>query len=148
MTVNADAASAPDPESVAADSGRPNPQVVLTLAGMMLALFLAALNQTIVATAAPSLVANLGGFDPFAWVFAAYMLASTAVTPIAGKLSETYGRRWVYLTGVLVFMVGSALAGASESMEWLIMSRAVQGLGAGVLFPVLSRHDRRYVPTR
>ena len=136
MTQVADAGSAPDSTPAAAISSRPNPRVVLTLTGMMLALFLAALDQTIVATAAPTLVSNLGGFDLFAWVFAAYMLASTAVTPIAGKLSDTYGRRWVYLTGVLVFMVGSALAGASQSMEWLIMSRAVQGLGAGVLFPV------------
>lgn len=67
--------------------------MVLTLAGMILALFLAALDQTIVATDAPTLVSNLGGFDLFAWVFAAYILASTAVTPIADKLSDTYGRR-------------------------------------------------------
>ena len=131
---DADPAPASTPDTSGAD--RPNPRVVLILTGMMLALFLAALDQTIVATAAPSLVSNLGGFNLFAWVFAAYMLASTAVTPIAGKLSDTYGRRWVYLTGVLIFMVGSALAGASQNMEWLIMSRAVQGLGAGVLFPV------------
>jgi EmrB/QacA subfamily drug resistance transporter len=108
----------------------------LILAGMMLALFLAALDQTIVATAAPSVVSALGVFNLFAWVFATYMLASTAVTPIAGKLSDTYGRRWVYLIGVTIFMVGSAMSGASQSMEWLIFSRGMQGLGAGALFPV------------
>ncbi len=116
---------------------------------MMLAVFLAALDGTIVATAAPSLVSNLGGFDLFAWVFAAYMLASTAVTPIAGKLSDVYGRRWVFLTSVLVFMLGSALAGAPQNMEWLIMSRAVQGLGAGVLFPVsLATTANLYPPAK
>jgi MFS family permease len=113
-----------------------HPRTFWIIAGMMLVLFLAALDQTIVATAAPSVVSALGGFNLFAWVFAAYMLASTAVTPIAGKLSDTYGRRWVYLIGFAVFMVGSALSGASQSMEWLIFSRGVQGLGAEALFPV------------
>ena len=106
------------------------------LGGMLLALLLAALDQTIVATAMPRVVANLGGLNLFAWVFSAYMLASTTITPIGGKLSDIYGRRWVYLAGIVVFMVGSALSGASQSMLQLILSRGVQGLGAGVLFPV------------
>ena len=106
------------------------------LGGMLLGLLLAALDQTIVATAMPRVVANLGGLELFAWVFSAYMLASTTITPIGGKLSDVYGRRWIYLAGIIVFMVGSALSGASQSMLQLILSRGVQGLGAGVLFPV------------
>ncbi len=108
----------------------------LVLGGMLLGLLLAALDQTIVATAMPRVVANLGGLELFAWVFSAYMLASTTITPIGGKLSDVYGRRWIYLAGIIVFMVGSALSGASQSMLQLILSRGVQGLGAGVLFPV------------
>ena len=125
------------------------PRTILILAGMMLALFLAALDQTIVATAAPSVVSSLGGFDLFAWVFAAYMLASTAVTPIAGKLSDTFGRRWIYLVGVAIFMLGSAMSGAAQNMEWLIFSRGIQGLGAGALFPVsMATIADLYPPTK
>ena len=111
-------------------------RTAFVLGGMLLGLLLAALDQTIIATAMPRVVANLGGLELFAWVFSAYMLASTTITPIAGKLSDVYGRRWIYLTGIVVFMVGSALSGASQSMLQLILSRGVQGLGAGVLFPV------------
>ena len=103
---------------------------------MALGLLLAALDQTIIATAMPRVVANLGGLELFAWVFSAYMLASITITPIAGKLSDVYGGRWIYLIGIVVFMIGSALSGASQSMLQLILSRGVQGLGAGVLFPV------------
>ncbi len=111
-------------------------RTLLVLGGMLLGLLLAALDQTIVATAMPRVVGSLGGLDLFAWVFSAYMLASTTITPIAGKLSDVYGRRWIFLTGILVFMIGSALSGASQSMIQLIASRGIQGLGAGVLFPV------------
>ena len=96
-----------------------------------MAMLLAALDQTIVATALPRVVADLGGFGQFAWVFTAYMLASTTSIPIMGKLSDVYGRKWVLLAGVLIFLTGSALCGISQDMFQLVMFRGIQGLGAG-----------------
>ena len=109
----------------------PWPRMAASVAGVLLAMMLAALDQTIVATALPRVVADLGGFEQFAWVFTCYMLASTISIPIMGKLSDLYGRKWVLAAGVLVFLIGSALAGVSQDMIQLILSRGVQGLGAG-----------------
>ena len=109
----------------------PWPRVVASVVGVLLALLLAALDQTIVATALPRVVADLGGFDQFAWVFTSYMLASTTSIPIMGKLSDLYGRKWVLAAGVLIFLAGSAMSGVSQNMIQLILSRGVQGLGAG-----------------
>ena len=106
-------------------------RIVVSVVGVLLAMLLAALDQTIVATALPSVVADLGGFDEFAWVFTAYMLASTTSIPIMGRLSDMYGRKWVLGAGVAVFMVGSALSGISQDMIQLILFRGIQGLGAG-----------------
>ena len=106
---------------------------VFTLAGVLLALMLAALDQTIVATALPTVVADLQGFDRFVWVFTAYMLASTTVVPVAGKLSDIYSRKWTALVGIAIFIVGSMLSGASQSMTQLIVFRAIQGIGAGTI---------------
>jgi EmrB/QacA subfamily drug resistance transporter len=106
---------------------------VFTLAGVLLALMLAALDQTIVATALPTVVADLQGFDRFVWVFTAYMLASTTVVPVAGKLSDIYSRKWIALVGIAIFIVGSMLCGAAQSMTQLIVFRAIQGIGAGTI---------------
>ena len=106
-------------------------RIILSVSGMLLAMFLAALDQTIVATALPRVVTDLGGLDQFAWVFTAYMLASTTSIPIMGKLSDMYGRKWIVAGGVAVFIVGSALAGLSQDMFQLILFRGFQGLGAG-----------------
>ncbi len=103
------------------------------LAGVLIGLLMAALDQTIVATALPRVVADLGGFDRFAWVFTAYMLASTALIPIMGKLSDMYGRKWVYVGGLVIFMAGSVLSGTSQTMDQLIIFRGVQGVGAAAL---------------
>ncbi|MSQ12360.1 MAG: DHA2 family efflux MFS transporter permease subunit [Dehalococcoidia bacterium] len=111
----------------------PRRQVILTLAGVMTALFLAALDQTIVGTAMPRIIADLNGFDRYTWVSIAYMLSSTTVVPIAGKLSDMYGRKWFLIGGITVFLVGSALAGLSQNMMQLIMFRGVQGLGGGIM---------------
>ena len=109
----------------------PWPRVAAAIVGVLLAMLLAALDQTIVATALPRVVADLGGFEHFAWVFTSYMLASTTSIPIMGKLSDVYGRKWVLSAGVLIFLAGSAMAGISQDMNQLILSRGVQGLGAG-----------------
>src|SRR5687768_12240252 len=105
-------------------------------AGLLLGMTLGALEATVVSTAMPTVIATLGGLAHYSWVFSAYMLTSTACVPIWGRLSDLYGRRRMYLTGVAIFVVGSVMAGASQSMVQLIASRAVQGLGAGCIIPL------------
>jgi EmrB/QacA subfamily drug resistance transporter len=105
-------------------------------AAMMLSLFLASIEMTVVATAMPTIVAHLGGLSIYAWVFSAYMLASTTVIPIFGKLSDIYGRRPVYLGAMTVFLIGSVLCGEARTMKQLVLFRALQGLGAGGLLPL------------
>ena len=107
---------------------------MLAVAGLMLALFLVALDQTIVGTALPQVIADLEGFERYAWVTTAYLLASTAMIPVIGKLGDIYGRKWFILGGILVFLVGSALCGAAWGMTELIIFRGIQGLGAGMIF--------------
>jgi EmrB/QacA subfamily drug resistance transporter len=101
--------------------------------GLMLVMFLAALDSTIVATALPTIVGDLGGLTKLSWVTSAYLLAQTAVTPLYGKLGDLLGRKRVLQSAVIVFLIGSALCGLSQSMTELIAFRAVQGLGAGGL---------------
>jgi EmrB/QacA subfamily drug resistance transporter len=108
-------------------------QFVLLLGGLMTGVLLAALDQTIVGTALPTIVGKLGGLNHYSWVVTGYLLASTASTPLYGKVSDLYGRRPVLLFAIITFLVGSLLAGASQNMTQLIVTRAVQGLGAGGL---------------
>src|SRR5881296_888886 len=99
-------------------------------AGLLLGIFLAALEATVVSTAMPTVVSSLGGLDHYSWVFSAYLLTSTASVPLWGRLSDLYGRRRPYLSAIALFLVGSMLAGVSQSMLQLILFRALQGLGA------------------
>ncbi len=101
------------------------------LAALLLTLLLEALDQTIVGTALPKIVGQLQGFDRYTWVVTAYLLGSTTMIPIVGKLSDQFGRKWFFVTGVLLFLAGSALSGAAQTMNQLIIFRALQGLGAG-----------------
>ena len=105
----------------------------MILAGALSGLLLAAMDQTVVATALPKIMEDLGGFSHYAWVFTAYMLASTATIPILGKLSDLYGRRATYMVGLVIFTLASVLNGISSSMTALILFRGLQGIGAGVL---------------
>lgn len=105
--------------------------LISVLTALMLTLLLEALDQTIVGTALPRIVADLQGFDRYTWVVTAYLLASTTMVPIVGKLSDQFGRKWFFVAGVVIFLVGSALSGASQTMDQLIAFRALQGLGAG-----------------
>ncbi|MHB8509011.1 MAG: MDR family MFS transporter [Candidatus Dormibacteria bacterium] len=106
---------------------------LLTFLGVLAAIFLSALDQTIVGTALPKIVSDLNGFDRYTWITTAYLLTSTAVVPVVGKLSEQLGRKKVFLTGIVMFLAGSALCGAAQGMNQLILFRGVQGIGGGVL---------------
>ncbi|MED3563012.1 MDR family MFS transporter [Bacillus xiapuensis] len=106
------------------------------MGALLLSIFLSSLDQTIVTTALPTIVEKLGGLDMISWVFTIYMLASTAIMPIVGKLSDMYGRKRFYLTGLILFLGGSALCGAAGTMEQLIIFRGIQGIGAGFLLPI------------
>ena len=114
----------------------PRSQVIITLVCVMLAMFLAALDQTIVSTATPRIIADLGGFDKYTWITTGYMVASTTAAPIVGKLSDIYGRKWIFIGSVFVFMVGSVLCGFSENMTQLIIFRIIQGIGGGTIMGV------------
>ncbi|QBD78494.1 DHA2 family efflux MFS transporter permease subunit [Ktedonosporobacter rubrisoli] len=111
-------------------------EVYLTMAGVLLVMLLASLDQTIVSTAMPRIIADLQGFDRYTWVTTAYMLTSTVTVPIYGKLSDLLGRKGIFIFGVVIFLIGSALSGASASMNLLIAFRAFQGIGAGALMPI------------
>lgn len=105
--------------------------LVSVLVALMFTLLLEALDQTIVSTAMPRIIGSLQGFDRYTWVVTAYILAATSMVPIAGKLSDQFGRKWFLITGALIFLVGSILSGMSQNMDELIIFRALQGLGAG-----------------
>src|SRR3712207_9303566 len=104
---------------------------VAVTSGVLLGMFLAALEATIVGTAMPTVIASLGGLNHYSWVFSAYLITSTVTVPVWGKLSDLYGRRLFFQLGIAVFLLGSILSGVSTSMTQLIAFRALQGLGAG-----------------
>src|SRR5436190_5700793 len=112
------------------------PRVRLIFGALLLVLLLASLDQTIVSTALPTIVGDLGGIEHLSWVVTAYLLASTISGPLYGKLGDLYGRKIVLQTAIVVFLVGSALCGLSQGMTELILFRAIQGLGGGGLFVV------------
>src|SRR5215470_11305273 len=106
---------------------RPAERVSLIFAALLLVLLLASLDQTIVSTALPTIVGDLGGVNHLSWVVTSYLLASTISTPIYGKLGDMYGRKWWFQFAIVVFLVGSALSGAAQSMTELVLCRALQG---------------------
>ncbi|KAH7912244.1 major facilitator superfamily domain-containing protein [Hygrophoropsis aurantiaca] len=109
----------------------PKNRIGIVFFGLMCSTFLAALDQTIVATALPTIVAELGGGNNYSWVGSAYMLASASLGPLYGKLSQILGRKPMLYGCILIFLIGSALCGAAQNMTWLIVCRAVQGVGGG-----------------
>lgn len=108
-------------------------QILTVLGALLLGLFLAALDNTIVATALPTLAGELGGLDQLPWVITSYLLTSTASTPLWGKFSDLYGRRSMFLTAIVWFLITSAAAGAAQNMMQMIVARALQGIGGGGL---------------
>ncbi len=111
-------------------------ETLLTMAGVLLVMLLASLDQTIVGTAMPRIITDLQGFDRYTWVTTAYLLTSTVMIPIYGKLSDIFGRKPIFLIGVVLFLIGSAASGAAQTMNQLIAFRAFQGLGAAALLPI------------
>lgn len=111
----------------------PRREVFLTLAGVMLAMFLSSLDQTVVSTAMPRIMADLGGFDQYTWVTTSYLVTSTVAMPIVGRLTDMYGRKWFYIVGIAIFLVCSALSGLAQTLTQLIIFRALQGIGGGIM---------------
>ncbi|MDQ4085175.1 MAG: MFS transporter [Actinomycetota bacterium] len=109
-------------------------QILTVLGGLMAGMFLAALDQSVLGTALPRITSELGGLDKLSWVVTAYLLTSTAATPLWGKISDLYGRRIIFQAAITIFVLASMLSGLAQSIEQLIAFRAVQGLGGGGLF--------------
>jgi EmrB/QacA subfamily drug resistance transporter len=114
----------------------PRRATLLALSGVLLGMLLAALNQTILATALPRIVADVGGGEHYAWVFSGYMLAVAVTTPVYGRLSDVYGRRPFFVAGICLFLIGAVIGATANSMTQVVIARAVQGLGAGALMPL------------
>ncbi|MEI7033702.1 MFS transporter [Streptomyces pratensis] len=121
------------PPPPAPGEGQTRRTVLVAIGALLLGMLLAALDQTIVSTALPTIVSELGGMDHLSWVVTAYMLAATAATPLWGKLGDQYGRKKLFQTAIVIFLVGSALCGVAQDMPQLIGFRALQGLGGGGL---------------
>jgi EmrB/QacA subfamily drug resistance transporter len=130
------AANLPPDATPAGDESQHVANVWPIMSGVLLALVVASLDQTVVSTAMPKVIASLQGFDRYAWVATAYMLTSTVTVPIYGKLSDIVGRKFIFLFGIAVFLLGSVLSGASQTMNELIIFRGLQGLGAGATMPI------------
>ena len=112
-------------------------QVLVTVSGLLLGMLLAALDQTIVGTALPTMFRELGGnLSNYPWAFTAYLLTSTVTIPIYGKLADLWGRKWFFMGGIVAFLIGSALAGAAQNPTQLILFRGLQGIGAGSIMPI------------
>lgn len=122
--------------SVEGESQMSRGRLLFVVASVLLGMLLAALDQTIVGTAMPRIIADLHGMQHYAWVFTSYMLASTVSIPIYGKLSDIYGRRIFFIGGMVIFLLGSALSGMSQTMTQLIIFRGLQGLGGGAMLPL------------
>src|SRR3954451_6170561 len=108
----------------------------LVLASVMLAMFMGAIEATIVSTAMPAIVADLGGFSLYSWVFSSYLLMNSVTVLIYGKLSDLFGRKPILIFGIIIFLVGSILCGMANSMTMLIIFRLIQGFGAGAVTPI------------
>ncbi|MDQ4113760.1 MAG: MFS transporter [Actinomycetota bacterium] len=121
---------------------------MLAFVGLVIGMLIASISQTIVTTALPAIVDDLGGADRYSWVFSAYLLTSTVSVPIWSGLSDLYGRRQFFIAGIVLFMAGAALAAAAQSMDMMIVARGVQGVGAGALLPLALATVGDLIPAR
>ncbi|MEJ7707748.1 MAG: MDR family MFS transporter [Nocardioidaceae bacterium] len=136
------------PHTPDADGYLSHRQILVVMTGLMAGMFLAALDQSIVATALPRITSELGGLDKLSWVVTAYMVTSTASTPLWGKISDLYGRKLIFQAAIAAFLIGSLLAGLAQGIGQLIAFRAVQGLGGGGLFALALATMGDIVPPR
>lgn len=149
-----DPSTTPDPEATLIAEGAPDHELIhggrlgLTITALMLTMLLAALDQTIVSTALPRITSELDGLSQLSWVVTAYLLASTASTPIWGKISDLYGRKIMLQAAIIIFLAGSLLAGMSTSMGMLIVTRGIQGLGGGGLIVLVMAVIADIIPPR
>ncbi|HZA04071.1 MAG TPA: MFS transporter, partial [Propionibacteriaceae bacterium] len=141
-TTDGTAAPSPAPAEPSAPGYLSRKQILVVLGGLMAGMFLAALDQSIVGVALPKITSELGGLDKLSWVVTAYLLTSTAATPLWGKISDLYGRRPMFQTSIVVFLLGSVVCGFASpiagglnvpAMDLMIAGRAVQGVGGGGL---------------
>ena len=133
MDANPGSDTAADPSMASGFVELPERQLALAVLGVILAIFLSVLSQTILATAMPRIIADLGGFDRYTWTSTAYLVTSAVAIPIAGRLSDIYGRKIFLILGLAIFTVCSVPAGFSQSMNQLVASRALQGIGGGII---------------
>lgn len=139
--------AASPPESASTFEGLDRPGKLVFI-GLMLGMLVASLSQTIVSPAMPRIVAELGGVEHYNWIATAAMLVSAVAVPIVGKMSDMFGRRWFYLGGLAIFMIGAILAGMSTNFWFLVFARAVQGLGMGTLMPLSQTIIGDIIPPR
>ncbi len=123
-------------------------RVRLVFGGLVLVILLASLDQTILSSALPTIVGELGGVELMPWVITAYLLAATVVMPAYGRLGDLIGRKGLFLAAIGIFLLGSAVGGSAQSVEWLIVGRAVQGLGGGGLVITAQAIVADVVPAR
>jgi len=136
------------PADVDGQPERSHEEIMVIMGALMLAMFLAALDQTIVSTALPRIAVDLHGLDKLSWVATAYLLASAVVTPIYGKLGDMFGRKKIFMTSIGIFLAGSVLCGLAQNMEQLIAFRAIQGLGGGGLMALVLAIIADVIPPR
>jgi MFS family permease len=134
--------------SISGQTAEPQQRTGLIIGAVAVTLLLASLGQTIVSTALPTIVSDLGGLDHLSWVVIAYLLSSTVVAPIYGKLGDLYGRKGVLQTAIVIFLIGTALSAFSTSMTFLIVARAIQGLGGGGLMVIAMTVVADVIPPR
>jgi MFS family permease len=116
---------------------RSHAEIMAVISALMLAMLLAALDQTIVSTALPRIASDLHGLSKYSWVATAYLLTSAVATPLYGKISDMFGRKKIFQSAIIIFLVGSALCGLSQNMNQLIFFRGLQGIGAGGLMTLV-----------
>jgi EmrB/QacA subfamily drug resistance transporter len=127
---------------------RSHSEIMVIISALMLAMFLAALDQTIVSTALPKIASDLHGLSKYSWVATAYLLSSAVATPLYGKISDMFGRKRIFQSAIIIFLIGSVLCGAAQTMNQLIFFRAIQGIGAGGLMTLVFTIIGDIVPPR
>ena len=135
-------------KTIVVDKDRSHREIMIIIVALMLGLLLAALDQTIVSTALPRIVADLHGLNKLSWVVTAYLLTSTISTPLYGKIGDLYGRKKIFQIAIIIFLIGSALCGVSQNMNQLILFRALQGLGGGGLIALVLAIVGDIIPPR